>query len=114
MTTFGSKLAALRKGLRISQSEVAKQLGTSISVISRYERGEMLPSIDTAKRLADVLNTSIAYLLGDSDNEQLLQDKELIRRLQAVSQFDDAERERVYFTLDAVIREIQNRRAYAV
>lgn len=113
MTTFGSKLAALRKGLRISQSEVAKQLGTSISVISRYERGEMLPSIDTAKRLADVLGTSIAYLLGDTNDEELLRDKDLVRRLQAVNEFSDAERERVYFTLDAVIREIQNRKAYA-
>lgn len=113
MNSFSSKLAALRKGLRISQTELAKQLGTSVSVISRYERGEITPSIETAKRLADALNTSIAYLLGDAGDDDLLRDPELVRRLRTVADFAPEEQERVYFTLDAVIREIQNRKVYA-
>ena len=113
MITFGTKVAALRKGLKLSQTELARQLGTSVSVISRYERGEMSPSIENARRLADALGTSIAYLLGDPGDDDLLGDRELVRRLRAVQQLNPDERERVYFTLDAVLRELQNRRAYA-
>ena len=113
MITFGTKVAALRKGLKLSQTELAQQLGTSVSVISRYERGEMTPSIENARRLADALGTSIAYLLGDPGDADLLADRELVRRLRAVQALEPDERERVYFTLDAVIRELQNRRAYA-
>ncbi|MGQ1892058.1 helix-turn-helix domain-containing protein [Thermophagus sp. OGC60D27] len=34
---------------KLSQTDLAKQLKTSVSVISRYERDEMTPSIDAAK-----------------------------------------------------------------
>ncbi len=97
----------------MSQTALAGLLSTSVSVISRYERGEMTPSVDAALRLADTLGVSIAYLLGDADGGELLSDRELVRRLRAVAAFEPDERERVYFTLDAVIREIQNRKAYA-
>ncbi len=110
---FGPRLAALRKARRMSQTALAGLLNTSVSVISRYERGEMTPSVDAALRLADTLGVSIAYLLGDADGGELLSDRELVRRLRAVAAFEPDERERVYFTLDAVIREIQNRKAYA-
>ena len=48
----------------MSQTDLAKQLNTSVSVISRYERDEMNPSIDTAKKLAEPLDTTVGYLLG--------------------------------------------------
>ena len=50
MISFGKKLAALRKELKMSQTDLAKKLDTSVSVISRYERDEMTPSIETAKK----------------------------------------------------------------
>lgn len=113
MISFGKKLAALRKGLKMSQGELATKLNTSVSVISRYERDEMTPSIDTAKRLADFLNTTVGYLIGESDDDQLLKDPKMVQRLKAIKEFEPKEKEQVYFTLDAVIREIQNRKTYS-
>ncbi len=114
MISFGKKIAALRKQAKMSQTDLAKKLGTSVSVISRYERDEMIPSIDTAKKLASVLDTTIAYLLGETEDDNLLKDHDMITRLRAVKDFSDQEKSQVYFTLDAVIREIKNRRTYAV
>lgn len=51
MIIFGKKIALLRKDLGLSQTELAKKINTSVSVISRYEREEMIPSIDTAKKI---------------------------------------------------------------
>ncbi len=113
MISFGKKIAALRKGKKFSQTDLAKQLNTSVSVISRYERDEMNPSIDTAKKLADLLDTTVGYLLGETEDDQLLKDPQMIRRLKDIKGFEEQEKNQVYFTLDAVIREIKNRRTYA-
>lgn len=113
MISFGKKIAALRKGLKLSQTELAKKLNTSVSVISRYERDEMAPSIDTAKKLAALLNTSVGYLLGESENDNLLKDPKMMERLKEIDNFNEDEKDKVIFTLDAVIREIKNRKAYS-
>ena len=78
MISFGEKIAALRKSNKLSQTDLAKQLNTSVSVISRYERDEMNQSIDTAKRLADLLNTTVGYLLGETEDDRLLKDPKMM------------------------------------
>ncbi len=113
MLSFGKKLAALRKEKKLSQSILAAQLNTSVSVISRYERDEMTPSIEMAKKLASLLQTSVGYLLGETEEDDLLKDPQMIRRLKELRNFTEAEKEQVLFTLDAVIREIKNRKVYA-
>lgn len=114
MISFGKKLAALRKELKMSQTDLAKKLETSVSVISRYERDEMTPSIETAKKLANFLDTTVGYLLGETEDDNLLKDQDMITRLKEVKDFSDQEKNQIYFTLDAVIREIKNRRTYAI
>jgi transcriptional regulator with XRE-family HTH domain len=111
MIPFGKKLAVLRKEQNLSQTELASQLSSSVSVISGYERDEVTPSIDTAKKTAGLLNTSIGYLLGET--EDLLKDKEIMRRLKDIRDFSFREKNQLYFTLDPVIREIKNRKTYA-
>lgn len=113
MISFGKKLAALRKEQKLSQTDLAKQLNTSVSVISRYERDEMTPSIEAAKKLAGFLTTSVGYLLGETEDDDLLKDPKMIRRLKELNGFSEEEKDQVLFTLDAMIREIKNRKEYA-
>lgn len=51
MISFGKKIAMLRKKKGINQGELAAKLNTSVSVIGRYERDEMLPSIEVKNGL---------------------------------------------------------------
>lgn len=113
MISFGKKVAILRKELSLSQSELAKKLNTSVSVISRYERDEMTPSIDAAKKLADLLNTTVGYLLGENEEANLFKDPEMLIRFKAIKDFDSGDKEKIYFTIDAMIHEVSNRRQYA-
>lgn len=113
MISFGKKIALLRKEKDWSQTELATHLGTSVSVVSRYERDEMTPSIEVAKRLADLLGTTVGYLLGETQESGLLRHPEMLRRLADIASFGEKEREHIYFTLDALIRDIKNRKAYA-
>ena len=114
MISFGKKVAALRKEKKLSQTELAKKLNTSVSVISRYERDEMTPSIEKAKSLAASLDTTVGYLLGESEEDDLLKDQQMMQRLEELREFSEQEKQQVYFNLDAIIREIKNRRTYAL
>jgi transcriptional regulator with XRE-family HTH domain len=40
-------------------------------MIGRYERVKTAPSIDVPKKLASLLNTSIGYLLRETDDDEL-------------------------------------------
>lgn len=113
MISFGKKISALRKNKKLSQTDLAKMLKTSVSVVSRYERDEMNPSIDTAKKIANLLDTAVGYLLGETEDDQLLKDPNMMQRLKDIKSFAEKEKDQIYFTLDAVIREIKNRKVYA-
>jgi transcriptional regulator with XRE-family HTH domain len=54
----GDKLIRLRKEKGWSQNDLAKMLGTSGAIIGRYERSEMVPSVDGDKEgLRDAIIT---------------------------------------------------------
>jgi transcriptional regulator with XRE-family HTH domain len=113
MISFGKKIAMLRKDNGWSQTELATKLNTSVSVISRYERDEMTPSIDAAKKLADLLSTTVGYLLGENEEANIFKEPEILERFKAIKAFNNDDKEKIYFTLDAMIHEVSNRKQYA-
>ena len=103
MDTFGKRLAYLRKEKKITQSELGKLLKTSFTVVGRYERDEMLPSIEVAKKLSIHLETTIGYLLGESDNADLFKDPVMLQRLTDLNKMDTTERSHILHVLDGFI-----------
>jgi transcriptional regulator with XRE-family HTH domain len=97
-----------------SQSDLAQKLNTSVSVISRYERDEMIPSVDVAKKVASLLDSTVGYLLGETEETNLLKDVDMLHRLQDIRNFGEKEKEHIFFTLDALIRDVKNRKQYAM
>lgn len=63
MVTVGKRL---RQAKNLSQQDLAKLIGSVHTVIGRYERDEIKPSIDVVKRLADELGTTVEYLIGEA------------------------------------------------
>jgi len=62
-TGLGDRLKAYRIGASLQAEDVAEKLGVSRAVVYRMEKGEIV-KIDTLERLAALLNTSLASLLG--------------------------------------------------
>lgn len=60
---LGNRLRAYRIGASLLAEDVAERLGVSRAVIYRLEKGEIV-KIETLERLAHLLNTSVASLLG--------------------------------------------------
>ncbi len=107
MLSFGKRIAILRKEIGLSQTDLANQLNTSVSVVSRYELDKMTPSVDTAKKIAELLNTSVGYLLGETDNAELFKNPEMLRRFQDIDQFNDEDKKYILYTLDALIKNVK-------
>ena len=63
---MGLNLLTLRKERGLSQGQIAKALGTSRQVFSRYERGESEMNYATLIALSKYFDVSIDYLLGNS------------------------------------------------
>ena len=62
--TVGQRIAQKRKELGLSQEGLAEKLSVSRQAVSRWERGETLPSSDLLKKLSEVFQVSINPLLG--------------------------------------------------
>lgn len=64
MVDFGEKLRTLRTDAGMTQTDLAKRLNITKSVVSYYELQERTPSPDVLIRLADIFHVSTDYLLG--------------------------------------------------
>lgn len=65
--TFGERLRKSRKG-RLNQEELASLIGVHINTISRWENGSRSPDTEMLQKLAQALNTTTGYLLGETDD----------------------------------------------
>lgn len=64
MDNFSKRLQHLRERRHISRRVLAELCGLSKNTISRYERGERVPSLTDAAAIADALDVSIDFLCG--------------------------------------------------
>lgn len=56
--------------LDIKQSELARKTGVTEATISSYINAKKTPQLSVVEKIADVLNVSVDYLLGRSNNLQ--------------------------------------------
>ena len=56
-------IALLRNSKNMTQTELGERVGVSFQAVSKRERGETLPDISVLPCLADVLETTIDYIL---------------------------------------------------
>lgn len=53
-----------------TQLKVQMETGISQSILSKYERGELMPTTDNLMILADFYKTSLDYLMDRTDHEK--------------------------------------------
>lgn len=68
MTDIGNRIRDRRLELKLSVEDVAKRLRKNRTTVYRYEKGDIenLP-LETLKPLAEILDTTPAYLMGWED-----------------------------------------------
>jgi transcriptional regulator with XRE-family HTH domain len=99
-------LQTIREEKGLKREDVAKKLGTSGAIIGRYERNERTPNIDIAKNIAEALDVSLDYLVGDTT--VLLKDKKMLYRLEVLQKIKPDYKERILYMLDLMLKDAQN------
>ena len=80
---FSERLKKLRKDTGLTQVDVASKLGISQQAYASWERGIKKPTQDNLVKIAQVLNVTVDYLVGNSDEEIMnnkLEDIEILFR----------------------------------
>ena len=107
MITFGKKLREAREAKGFSQAELAKQIDSYHSIIGKYERDEVKPSIDVVRKLANVMDTTVGYLLGETEDRELLKDPSMLKRLNDIAKFPEQDKSCILYALDAMISNVK-------
>ncbi|MFR2886622.1 MAG: helix-turn-helix domain-containing protein [Clostridium butyricum] len=72
---IGENIKRLREQQGLTQKQLAEKVGISVSNITKYEKGQLEPSIERLTSLSKTLNTSVSDILtnnSDSDTDKLL------------------------------------------
>lgn len=72
----GERVSELRKRKNMTQKQLADYLCISLNSVSLYERNLSTPDDQTKVKLAQLFNVSMDYLMGTSDKQTPLHQKE--------------------------------------
>jgi len=102
---IGNKIAVLRKEKGLSRDALGKTVGTSGAVIGRYERDEITPSVEIARKIADALDVSLDYLTGSTSFA--IKDKKMLYRLELIEKIDKNQRATILEVVDSLLQSYQ-------
>ena len=111
MTKIGDRIAQLRKQNGWSQTELAGKIGASREAIGKYERNEALPSVETAKKIADAFGVTVDYLVDETARPTF--DRLTVKRLQEIEALSPDEKGHLMALMDAFLRDARTKKAYA-
>ena len=85
---------------------------TSYSVIGKYERDKMQPSIEAAKTIAKLADTTVGYLLDEVGGMDVLKHTTMLRRLNNITALKDKDKEHILYTIDHLPASVKTEAAY--
>lgn len=89
---FAERLKTLRKQVKLTQAQIAEKLDISQQAYASWERGVKKPTQENLVKIAQVLNVSVDYLVGNSDEnlkEEELDNVELLFRMNSKGLTDE-------------------------
>ncbi|WP_261511722.1 helix-turn-helix domain-containing protein [Chryseobacterium paludis] len=84
------------------QSDLADKNEVSRVMIDKYERGDNVPSIDVATKIADPFGVTLDYLVKDGQYEQI--DNDTLKKLKAIQELYSDTKVHIFATIDAFIK----------
>lgn len=65
---FSDRIARLRKDRGLNQKQLAEKLNVSVDSVRRWEQGKRSPDVDMLRNIAQVLNTTVSYISGETND----------------------------------------------
>jgi len=87
----GSRIRELRKGRRLTQTELSEKIGVAQSDLSRMEQGEYKVGLDTLFKILQVFDPKMGEFFGETGISDDAAARELVTDFETLS--SDAQRE---------------------
>ena len=102
MLDIGSRITTLRKKFNLSQSELAKKVEVSRTIIGNYERNENTPSIEILLKIAKIFNVSVDYLIGEGSLSSY--DKDVLKRINDIEALPNEDKKHIFYLIDNLVK----------
>jgi putative transcriptional regulator len=66
---FAERLKTLRKQVKLTQTQIAEKLDISQQAYASWERGAKKPTQENLVKIAQILNVTVDYLVGNSEEQ---------------------------------------------
>jgi len=110
---LGQKISKIRKEKKLSQSDIAQAVGVSRDAISKYERGDIVPTVENTKKMADVLSVSLDYLVSENDVQEVI-DNSMIQRVREIQRLSENDQNTIVNVIDAFIRDTKAKQSFGL
>lgn len=91
----GSRIRELRKGRRLTQTELSEKIGVAQSDLSRMEQGEYKVGLDTLFKILQVFDLKMSEFFGETEEVTAEEERELVGTFQSLP--EEARREILEF-----------------
>jgi transcriptional regulator with XRE-family HTH domain len=85
VSLVGSRIRELRKGRRLTQTELSDKIGIAQSDLSRMEQGEYKVGLDTLFKVLQVFELKMGEFFGETEDPQAAETRELVKEYQGLS-----------------------------
>jgi transcriptional regulator with XRE-family HTH domain len=79
-------------------------------MVGKYERGDASPSIEVAKKIADVFEVSLDALIGEGQNVTF--DKKVIERIKDIQNLDNDTQSMLFNLIDTYVQNSKAKKAF--
>ncbi len=86
---FSDILTKLRKDKNLTQEQLAKLINVDRSSVGKYESTNVIPSLEVLKRISQVFNVSLDYLLQKDESKSPVYDDETLETLEQLKNDKD-------------------------
>lgn len=69
VTMIAENIISLRKKAKLTQEELAEQIGVSCQTVAKWEKGEAVPDVYNCASLADLFEVTVDALISEQDSE---------------------------------------------
>ena len=66
-----NNIIKLRKAQGLTQLDLGKRVNYSDKAVSRWEKGEVLPDVETLQSISEVFNVPVSYLFEEHDESKV-------------------------------------------
>lgn len=104
MTTFGKRLAGMRKKRGLTQQQLCELVGVHVSHISNYENDRSQPTLETIRRLALALDVTADELVFDpAERMPQVSNKELLKQWERIEDLPEEDRQALKLLIEGLL-----------